>query len=68
MSLHHPVNPLYLAMTLDYEVTPEEYLQDMFEHPDIYYPDHVAISLEQNILPLSRRQWRFGCWSRPQAS
>lgn len=64
----HPVNPLYLAIVLDDDTEPEDYLQDMHEHPDLYYPDHVDACLEQNILPLSRRQWRFACWSRPASA
>jgi hypothetical protein len=57
----HPLDPARLAVLLDDGVTPEEYLEDMRENPELYYPDHLDACRHLRVLPMSRIQWRFGC-------
>lgn len=59
--ISHPITPLRLAILLDDGLPPEDYLQDMKESPDIYHPDHVAACHDQQVLPLSLKQWRYAC-------
>lgn len=58
----HPVDPVTLARLLaadgpDVSVL----LDDMFDFPEIYYADHVAVSRERKELPLSQVMWCRAC-------
>lgn len=60
----HPVDPRALARELaDEGIESGELLGDIEEHPDLYYSDHVHLSQEQGVLPLSDTAWRRACRS-----
>lgn len=57
----HPCGPRRVAAQLDPELQPQDVLDDMREHPALYYPEHIQMSDEARLLPLSEQAWCRAC-------
>jgi len=57
----HPCGPQHVAAQLDPDLQPQDALDDIREHPDLYYPDHLQMSEQSQTLPLSEQAWRRAC-------
>lgn len=61
----HPLRPEELARKLalmeGVELAPHDLLEDMKEHPSLYFADHVVMSRQNRVLPLSSTGWEWAC-------